>query len=134
MSMEKLNINAKIEEIVLSQGFLLIDINIRGDHHLKILEIFIDDEKGVTVEDCSKVSRIIDETIQSMNLIESNYRLDVSSPGVDRPLKFIAQYGKHIGRKFEVEYKEGEEIKKITSKLSRLDSDDIFFDSKNSEN
>lgn len=132
-NMEKQKIYSGIEEIVKAHGFVLIDLLFRGDNHLRIVEVFIDGEKGVTTDDCAEVSRSINELIQAENLLEGNYRLDVSSPGVDRPLKFLVQYGKHINRKFEIEFKEGEEVKKLTGKLIRIEDDNLFFSEKNSE-
>jgi ribosome maturation factor RimP len=131
--MEKSQIYSKIEEIVTAYGFVLIDLTFRGDNHLRIIEVFIDSEKGINTDDCEKVSRTLNEIIQVEGLIDSNYRLDVSSPGVERPLKFLIQYGKHVNRKFEVEYKDGEEIKKIVGKLVRLDGEDLYFADKDQE-
>lgn len=132
-NMEKQRIYGRIEEIVKAHGFVLIDISFRGDHNLKIVEVYIDGEKGVNTDNCANVSRSINELIEAENLVEGNYRLDVSSPGVDRPLKFLVQYGKHINRKFEIEFKEGEEIKKLNGKLIRIEDSNLFFTEKNSE-
>lgn len=131
--MEKQQIFSRIEEIVKAGGFVLIDLVIRGDNHLRIIEVYIDGEKGITTVECADVSRAINEAIEIENLIESNYRLDVSSPGVERPLKFLVQYPKHINRKFEVEYNESGEEKKLIAKLSRIDGDDLFFTLKDDE-
>ena len=130
--MVKSKILEKFEEIVASEGFLLIDLIIRGDDRLRIIEIFIDGENAVTTDDCMKVSRLIEKAIDSENLFK-NYRLDVSSPGVDRPLKYLVQFNKHINRKFEVNYKEDDKIKKITAKLIRIDGNQLYFQEKNQE-
>ncbi len=132
-SMEKVNLFAKIEEIVQSLNFLLIETNIRGDNHLRIIEVFIDGEKGINSEDCAAVSRAINDSIENENLIESSYRLDVSSPGVERPLKYLAQFPKHVNRKFEITYIEDNEEKKMIAKLVRVENDQLFFEEKKSE-
>jgi ribosome maturation factor RimP len=132
-SMEKVNLFAKIEEIVQSLDFLLIETNIRGDNHLKIIEVFIDGEKGINSEDCAAVSRALNDSIENENLIESSYRLDVSSPGVDRPLKYLSQFPKHVNRKFEIIYKDGSEEKKMIAKLIGIEKDQLFFEEKKSE-
>jgi len=130
--MEKQQINNRIEEIVKAHGFILVDLVLRGDNHLRIIEVFIDGEKGITAVDCANVSRDLTEAIDSENLVESNYRLDVSSPGAERPLKFLVQYYKHINRKFEIEYlEEGE--KKITAKLLRIEDENLIFAVKDAE-
>jgi len=132
-NMDKVQIFTKFEEIIASLGFLLIDVVLRGDNHLRIIEIYIDSEKGVSVDDCSLVSRAINEAIEKEDLVGSNYRLDVSSPGVDRPLKYLAQYIKHLNRKFEVEYNADGETKKLNAKLLKVDGDQLYFIEKTNE-
>ncbi|KAF0139619.1 MAG: hypothetical protein FD122_3097 [Stygiobacter sp.] len=123
----------KFEEIVSSLGYLLIELNIRGDHHLKVLELYIDNEKGITTDDCVIVSRAVNEAIEAEKLLEENFRLDVSSPGTERPLKFLVQYQKHISRKFEVLYNDANEEKKLTAKLLRIEGENLFFAEKGGE-
>ncbi len=130
--MEKQQINNRIEEIVKAHGFILVDVVLRGDNHLRIFEVYIDGEKGITALDCANVSRDLNEIIELENLVGSNYRLDVSSPGVERPLKFLIQYIKHINRKFEIKYDDGGE-KTLTAKLLRIEGENLFFAVKNDE-
>lgn len=131
--MEKANLLQIFEEIVTSNGYLLIDLNLRGDNRLKIIEVFIDNEKGITTDDCTLISRALNDKIEKDNLINSNYRLDVSSPGIERPLKYLVQYQKHINRKFEITYKIENEKKKITGKLLSINDDNLYFEVKNEE-
>lgn len=131
--MEKQSIIKKIEEIVSASGFLLIEIVFRGDPHFPVIEVYIDGEKGITTVECAQISRAINDEIETLNLINSSYRLDVSSPGVERPLKFLTQYIKHINRKFEISYTDSEGEKKLTGKLIRIDGENLFFAEKNSE-
>lgn len=131
--MEKANLLQIFEEIVTSNGYLLIDLNLRGDNRLKIIEVFIDNEKGITTDDCVLISRALTEKIEEDELINSNYRLDVSSPGIDRPLKYLIQYQKHINRKFEVTYKIENETKKLIGKLLKIKDDNLYFSEKNEE-
>ena len=132
MKMDKSNIFAKFEEVVELKGYLLVDIVFRGDNKNKIIEVFIDSEKGVNVSQCAEISRELNSLIEDDNLIESNYRLDVSSPGVDRPLKYLAQYPKHINRKFEIIYLDGEDKSKFVGTLLKIEDDNLIFsDGKN---
>lgn len=128
-----MHLTQKFEEIVTSLGYLLIELNIRGDHHLKVIELYIDNEKGITTDDCTLVSRAVDEAIEAEKLIDQNYRLDVSSPGIERPLKFLVQYQKHINRKFELNFKDENEDKKLTAKLLRVEGENLFFAEKGGE-
>ena len=132
-SMEKVQFYNKIEEIVKSLGFLLIDLIVRGDNHLRIVELFIDGEKAITTDDCAHASRVINEAIETEGLIDESYRLDVSSPGVERPLKFLVQYNKHLNRKFELTFKDGDEEKKINAKLTVINGNALFFQENKNE-
>jgi len=108
-------------------GFLLIDVSFRGDERNRIIEIYIDSETGISTEDCARLSDEINTILDEQNLISSNYRLDVSSPGVDRPLKYLDQYKKHQNRKFEIVYESGEQIRKEVGKLDHIEDDVLYF-------
>lgn len=76
----------------------LIDLAVRGDRGRPVIEVYIDTADGVTTELCAEVSREISAAIEAAGLVPGQYRLDVSSPGIERPLKFPWQYSKHVGR------------------------------------
>ena len=121
-----------IEEIVTGQNLLLIEYILRGDNRTRIIEVFIDGEEGVTSETCNQVSNLIKARIEEENIIDSNFRLDVSSPGVDRPLKYLLQYKKHIGRNFELKYQLEDSVKSLKAKLTGIEDDILIFgDGKN---
>jgi ribosome maturation factor RimP len=134
MKLEKRKITEKFEEIIRNRGFLLIELVFRGDSRNRIIELFIDSDFGVTTDDCSSLSRELSSLIETEDLISSKFRLDVSSPGIDRPLKFLQQYRKHINRIFEVEYFENDEKKKIRGKLIKIEEDFLFFKVNKNEN
>lgn len=130
--MDKEILLKKITEIVEGQNLLLIDSVIRGDNKTRIVEIFIDGETGITSEICKEVSDLIKVKIEEENLIDSNFRLDVSSPGVDRPLKFLKQYKKHLNRNFNLVYTLEKEEKSLKTKLTGIDDNILTFnDGKN---
>ena len=68
-----------------------------------MIEVFIDGEINISADECALVSREISKQIDEKELLKS-YRLDVSSPGVDRPLIYLKQYPKHLNRLFEIEF------------------------------
>lgn len=121
-----------IEEIVAGQNLLLIETILRGDNKTRIIEVFIDGETGVNSEICNQVSNLIKVRIEEESLIDSNFRLDVSSPGVDRPLKYLLQYKKHINRNFELKYQSGDSVKSAKAKLTGIEGEILTFsDGKN---
>lgn len=126
MNLKEKEILEKSKKITEDFGYLFIDMDFRGDSRNRILEIYIDNEAGVTVDDCKNVSRAVGDMIEEGGLIKSRYRLDVSSPGIDRPLKYIQQFKRNIGRSFELRL-EDESNSKIEGKLLEVNNDDFKF-------
>ncbi len=62
-----------------------------------VLKVYIDSDKGVTIDDCAQVSKQINAVLEVENEITGSYRLEVSSPGLDRPLFCRQHYEKYIG-------------------------------------
>ncbi len=120
-------------EIVEKNNFFLIDLSIHGNRGSRSIEIFIDGEKNVSADDCAIISQEINAQLENIPNIGLNYNLEVSSPGVDRPLKFLRQYPKHINRKFELVYKFGDETKKVAAKLLKIEGEKLTFSSNNNE-
>ncbi len=123
------------EEVINRLGFILVDTVFRGDERNRIIEIFADGENGITIDDCAGISREIGKIIEEKELISSKYRLEVSSPGIDRPLKFIQQYKKNINRKFEISFtnNEGNETNLKNAKLVRIENEDLVFEADKKE-
>ncbi|MEJ2193295.1 MAG: hypothetical protein P8X73_00360 [Ignavibacteriaceae bacterium] len=115
------------EKISSDAGFFLIDILIRGNERNRVIEIFIDGEKYITANDCAEVNRKINEIIEEEKIINSSFRLDVSSPGTERPLLFLKQYLKHIGRQFEVTFNSAGTKKKIEGILKNIEGEQLTF-------
>lgn len=68
----------------------------------KKLEIFLDSDTNLTVGQCSRINKYLQKHIDEQGWLGEKYTLDVSSPGVGKPLKFKRQYAKNIGRKVEI--------------------------------
>ena len=89
----------------------------------KKLSVFLDSDEALTIEQCRQFNKIISEKLDELDFSEQAYTLEVSSPGVDKPLKLFRQYTKHIGRELQIKLNsqsilvgklltiEGEEIK-----------------------
>tara|TARA_Y100000590_G_C15384956_1_gene887846 strand:- start:230 stop:727 length:498 start_codon:yes stop_codon:yes gene_type:complete len=90
--MAKNDLSSLIEDLVSKKGFYLVELQhsvSRGRDHLRI---FIDNRDGVTLNDCEKISRFLEEEIEKEGLASENYQLEVSSPGIDRPLKKLSDF------------------------------------------
>ena len=129
MNLLESNIKEIAEEIVERNNFFMVDMVLHGKPGSRSIEIYIDGEQNVTADDCAKLSSEINLMLENLPDIGSNYYLEISSPGVDRPLKFLKQYPKHINRKFEISYISGEVTKKITGKLVGIEGENLMFHS-----
>ena len=87
-----------VEPILQSQGTALVDLEYQRESRGWVLRIYIDQEGGVTVEDCAEVNREVGATLEVRNLIANPYVLEVSSPGLTRPLKKAEDFIKYQTR------------------------------------
>jgi len=92
----------RIHQLCRKHSAELIEYTLRGQPHALILELFIDSVEGVTHALCEAISRDLEPLFEADPALADVVCLDVSSPGVDRPLQFEWQYPKHLGRKFSV--------------------------------
>lgn len=102
-------VRARIEPIVVGKGFGLWDIEWTGS----ILRVFIehpaqldDPLAGVTLEDCAHISRAVSLALDEVDVIPGAYNLEVSSPGLDKPLRSANDFKRQIGRLAKCKLKE----------------------------
>jgi len=87
-----------VEPILQSQGRELVDLEYQRESQGWVLRIYIDREGGVTVEDCAEVNREVGTNLEVRDLIANPYVLEVSSPGLTRPLKKAEDFIKYQTR------------------------------------
>lgn len=88
------------------EGFELVDLQFKRAKGHYLLRIFMDHEKGVNLDDCERVSRRIGESLDAADLIPGPYILEVSSPGLDRPLKREKDFRRFQGQWIKVTFGE----------------------------
>ncbi len=93
-----------IEPIIEEEGYELAVIRINGNEH-QTLQVMIDrmDQKKITVEDCSKISLAISPILDVEDPISEKYSLEVSSPGIDRPLTRLKDFKRFSGFKAKIQ-------------------------------
>ena len=87
----------------------------------KKLLVILDGDKGISIDDCAELSRELSSALDEGNLISDAFVLEVSTPGLDQPLKSKRQYVKNIGRKVKVKMKE----KTVEGKLAAVQESKI---------
>ena len=84
--------------ILASLGLELVDLEFRSAGRSHVLCLYIDKPEGVTLDDCAEVSRELSLTLDVDDCIPGRYTLEVSSPGLNRPLKKLDDYTRFAGR------------------------------------
>jgi ribosome maturation factor RimP len=110
-------IEKEIEKILQELDFsslFLVNMELKGiEGESGKLKIFIDGLKGVSIQQCARISRSLGQWLEDQEIFRGKYNLEVSSPGVDEPLKDPRQFPKHIGRKMNLELSNGVELNGI---------------------
>lgn len=117
------NINPVLE----INNCFFIDFQIGKVKDSTVLRIFVDKEISLNINDCYILSKQIEQSLSESKLIDEYTIIEVSSPGVEKPLKFLKQYNKHIKRKFNLKYKMDDEIKQEEFVLEKIDEDVLIF-------
>lgn len=125
------SIPEKIHELLLpitdQSNTYVVEVLLRGERSSKVIEVFVDSDKGITLDECSQVSRALAEKLDEADLITGRYRLEVSSPGLDRPLKLLRQYSKNIGRNCKVKYNGNDKKMMLEGRLDSVSENSIFI-------
>lgn len=103
MSQQSARLASLIKASVESLGYELWGVVFQPRSQHQTLVIFIDAPAGVTLDDCSKVSRLVSERLDEEDPIHGAYMLEVSSPGIDRQLFTVEQFQRYIGKEVKVE-------------------------------
>lgn len=90
-----------VSDIIADSKLELVDVEYVKEHDW-YLRIFLDKESGIEIDDCQWVSERLESKLDESNLIRDHYYLEVSSPGLDRPLKKERDFIRHAGDKVEV--------------------------------
>jgi len=115
-----------IQPIVEFHGADLIDIEYAGNPRSQVLRVFVNTDTGIRLEQCERISRDISDILDQKNLIPNRYRLEVSSPGLDRPLKTTKDFKRHLGRKVAIRYSLAQgEMKSITGVVEHVDETSV---------
>ena len=86
------------ESILISPKHFLVDVIVSKHKPMKVT-VILDGDEGITIDDCSKLSRALSSAIDEGKWVtDENFTLEVSTPGLDHPLKLIRQYKKNVGR------------------------------------
>lgn len=117
-----------IEPVVQSLDFEFWGLELTGRGQNTLLRVYIESEQGITVDDCARVSRQISALMDVEDPIPSEYTLEVSSPGMDRPLYRLDQYQRFAGEQVQIKLRlpyDGQ--RKFTGLLKGVEEDEVVL-------
>lgn len=95
-------LTALLEPTVSGLGYELLGIDRGRGGGAQLLRLYIDHEKGISVEDCERVSRQVSDVLDVEGAVRGEYTLEVSSPGIERPLFTLEQHRRFVGEQVAV--------------------------------
>lgn len=123
------SIEGLVTPIIHENRLELVDVEYKKEGKNWFLRIYIDKEGGVTVDDCTRVSREIEDLIDVEEVVPSSYILEVSSPGLDRPLKREKDFLRFKGKRAHVTtYTPIHEQKSFKGTIRDFQEDTLFLD------
>jgi ribosome maturation factor RimP len=120
-------------QVAANNGLELVHIEEKGMGKSRTLRVFIDKPEGVSIEDCSTVSREFGDLLDAEDLIHTEYILEVSSPGLERELYSLKDFERFAGSLAKVKtHKPVNGQKNFRGKITRVEGEEIFFDDRTS--
>lgn len=127
-------VEALVLPIVEDLGFELVDLEYQREERGWVLRFFLDKDGGINLDDCAAASREISSLLDVENVISTAYNLEVSSPGIERPLKKAHDFERFSGQLAKIKTIEaidpdasGRKRKTFVGTLSGFDSDDVLL-------
>ena len=116
-----------ITPLIKENNFELVDVEYVKEGSTSYLRIYIDKEDGITVEDCTLLSRAFNLILDTNDYIDDTYIFEVSSPGLMRPLKKDKDFQRNLGKQVEIKlFKFLDKQKEFEGELKSFDKDNII--------
>jgi ribosome maturation factor RimP len=123
---------AQVEDIARricqEQHLALYDIDEKMSGKGRIITVYLTRIGGVTLDECARFSRALGNELEELDIIPDRYFLEVSSPGIERPLKLKSHYVSAINEKVAVQWSEGEAKNSTMGTLTEVNQDSITLD------
>lgn len=97
-----------LNPILETSNCFLVDIVLKPSKISQKVLILVDSDEGITISECTSISRRLAKQLEDLEVFENAYNLEVSSPGLDQPLILPRQFQKNIGRNLKISLKSGE--------------------------
>lgn len=122
-------VRALADEAVADSDLFVVDVEVKGFQGSRVVSVYVDSPAGAGADDLADVSRSLGFMLDTEDLVKGRYRLDVSTPGADRPLSDRRQYARHVGRELAVTFeRDGDQLVTAQGTLVSADDDGVLLD------
>lgn len=126
MSSQEEKLKALFEPVIRTMGYELWGIEYLRQGRHSLLRVYLDKESGIDVEDCALVSRQLSGMLDVEDPISGGYTLEVSSPGLDRPLFSLEQYERYVGSRVKIRLRQSfENRRNFAGLLSAVEAGEV---------
>jgi ribosome maturation factor RimP len=116
------------KSVLSTTDFFLIDVEIKGGDTPEVWVSVDGEDRGVNMDECAEISNELSFLMDAHDIFSGAYRINVSSPGLSRPLVDRRQYPKNVGRKAKFKYKQDDEYRKVEGTLQKVSDEDIVIE------
>ena len=115
------------EEVAEELGYEIVDIEFQNGSKHDLLSIFIYKKEGIDLDDCTEMSRNLEKKLDDLDILKNPYYLEISSPGLDRPLKTKDDYRRNVGKEVDLKlYAPKKKKKEFSFVLDKYDDEFIY--------
>lgn len=115
------------EEVAEELGYEIVDIEFQNGSKHDLLSIFIYKKEGIDLDDCTEMSRNLEKKLDDLDILKSPYYLEISSPGLDRPLKTKDDYRRNVGKEVDLKlYAPIDGKKEFSFVLDKYDDEFVY--------
>jgi len=118
----------EIRKLLESNDFEVMEFRVEKRGKIDIVKIFIYTENGVNIADCASAARLINDHLYEEEYSGKNYRLEVSSPGLDRPLKTMKDFRRKLGKDVQVTFRHNDTTGTVKGKLVSVTESDVTLE------
>lgn len=116
-----------VEKPLLDEGCEVVEVVVSRYKKNSTVRLFLYCQNGTTIAECARLSRIVGDLIDGTDLFQARYTLEVSSPGLDRPLKSARDFRFRVGETVKVEFADGGR-KEVTARIVGATADEVDFE------
>lgn len=118
-------VRALTEEVIAGTSYFLVDVQVRGHKGTRVVEVYLDSKEDFGHDDLAVVSKEVGFLLDVEDVVDGSYKLELSSPGIKRPLTMPQQYQKNVGRTLRVRYQSDGDEEIVVGDVMAADDDEV---------